>query len=763
MNDLRTKNSLSPTRQFTQRGRRSTVPFGGHTGVLALLSLAACGSGGGDDDTTPTPTPTPTLIISDQSIETEFGAKQHDQQTIDLGDIFLKDTSTTYTASNLPHGVVLTNGTLTFTNTELSADDYVITITEIENGVTLSHSFTYSLNVIKDQNGDDSTTYSGTTLDDAITGNTFAKASGTLTEVDLDGGAGSDNISNNTLTAGDIGSITFDGGVDNDTISNNTLTAGSTVYSITFDGGDGNDTISDNHFESPVTFTDYDVYSVTLMGGAGDDLFRDNTATIANGKSALMTIDGGDGEDTVVFRSIAGEYAGLSNWIDGVTTVTLTGDGAAVTLIDVENISFANGVSYRAAEAGVEDNGGILYDLANAFTGTFTAYTTNRGTIDTDNTLTLAGTELRHGANTIVITATIDSTETTETITVNAVKTLKIAGAKQHDQQTIDLDAIFVDANTYTYTHTAQTWISLNNSILSFDNTNSALSEGEHTIMITATDSSDMFTHTLTYALDTIQSQTFFDGGSNSSYIGTTYADAITSNSFSAFNLSDVDLDGRAGNDNISSNTLTATSQNVNFITFDGGTGDDTIRGNTFIASGNIFSVTFAGGDGNDTISDNTLSGYSLGLITFAGGDGSDTISDNTVEGVVVDEVTIDSGAGDDTISDNHFASTENDSGDYVYAVTLMGGAGNDEFSGNTATQNNNELSSITIDGGADTDKVYFELASSMFTVAGAYGSNITVTDKAARTEAKNGVDSYAEYVLIEIEELYFNEVKYEF
>ena len=79
-------------------------------------------------------------------------------------------------------------------------------------------------------------------------------------------------------------------------------------------------------------------------------------------------------------------------------------------------------------------------------------------------------------------------------------------------------------------------------------------------------------------------------------------------------------------------------------------------------------------------------------------------------------------------------------------------------FSGNTATQANGELSSITIDGGADTnfldtDKVYFDLASTLFDISGAYGSNITVTDKAARTKAGDGVDSYAEYVLIAIEE----------
>ena len=99
-------------------------------------------------------------------------------------------------------------------------------------------------------------------------------------------------------------------------------------------------------------------------------------------------------------------------------------------------------------------------------------------------------------------------------------------------------------------------------------------------------------------------------------------------------------------------------------------------------------------------------------------------------------------------------------------AVTLMGGTGDDVFSGNTATQANGWLANITIDGGAGTDAVHFELASGMFDISGtSYDSKITVTDKAARTEAADGVDSYAEYVLIDVEELYFSdsESKYEF
>ena len=103
-----------------------------------------------------------------------------------------------------------------------------------------------------------------------------------------------------------------------------------------------------------------------------------------------------------------------------------------------------------------------------------------------------------------------------------------------------------------------------------------------------------------------------------------------------------------------------------------------------------------------------------------------------------------------------------------------MGGAGDDEFSGNTATQANGERASLTIDGGADTngndtDKVYFALASSMFTIEGNLATGVTVTDIAKRTvdltdlENPVGVDSYAEYVLIDIEELYFGGDLYSF
>ena len=93
-----------------------------------------------------------------------------------------------------------------------------------------------------------------------------------------------------------------------------------------------------------------------------------------------------------------------------------------------------------------------------------------------------------------------------------------------------------------------------------------------------------------------------------------------------------------------------------------------------------------------------------------------------------------------------------------------MGGAGDDMFRDNTASQTNGGLALMTIDGGAGNDRVDFALASSMFTITIGDDSNITVTDKEVRTrDGGDTVDSYAEYVLIDIEELYFDDVKYVF
>ncbi len=817
------------------------------------------------------------------------GAKQHYEQTVDLGNYFSTSSSATFSTSNLPSEADFADNTITFNNTALSEGEHIFTITASDasdGSDAFTYTLTYTLDTMKGQSEDgSSTTYIGTTLADAISNNSFAKTDGSIREIYFNGGAGVDTISNNTISASndlwsitfdggdgndaisgntlsandDVNSITFDGGYGNDIISGNTLNAGvrvafstldggagddtisgntlsaeDRVYRITFDGGHGNDTISDNHLVSTGTESDNHVTSITFMGGAGNDVFRNNTATQANGKFATLTIDGGDGEDTVEFRSIADEYAGITDWVNfsdgGVTTITLIGDGAAVTLIDVETIAFADGASYSAADAWVQDNGGILYDLANVFPNAdTTADAADSGTIS-DNTLSLASTELEHGANTIVITATADGTKTTETITINALKTLKIGGAKQHDAQTIDLNAIFVDAHTYEYNAALPSEISRSGSTISF--ANGDLSVGVHAITITATDTDASITqsHTLTYSLDTIMGQAVSENGSSTTYTGTTLGDAIMGNSFAetSGSLSKIDLDGRMGNDTISGNTLTSgsgsdnggilsitfdggagvdnissnaltasvdiesiifdggagvdtissnaltASVDVKSITFDGGAGDDTINSNILSASDDVFSITFNGGDGSDTISSNTLTASdNIFSITFAGGDGSDTISSNNIsvdDGIAT--ITFDGGAGNDTISDNHLESTGLAYNDDVYRITLMGGAGDDEFSGNTATQANGDRSSITINGGTDTDgndtdKVFFELASGMFDISGGYGSKITVTDKEVHTKAVDGVDSYAEYVLINIEELHFTDTepdsKYEF
>ncbi len=163
-------------------------------------------------------------------------------------------------------------------------------------------------------------------------------------------------------------------------------------------------------------------------------------------------------------------------------------------------------------------------------------------------------------------------------------------------------------------------------------------------------------------------------------------------------------------------------------------------------------------------------SSYVIYTVTFDGGAGNDTISNNTLTGKDLNSITFEGGAGDDTISNNHFEASGTAFYSEVDGLTLMGGSGDDVFSGNTTTQANGDRSIITIAGGSDTDgndtdKVYFALESGMFDISGAYDSKITVTDKEARTEGDDGVDSYAEYVLIDIEELYFGdaESRYEF
>ena len=650
-----------------------------------------------------------------------IGLKQHSQQNFDLGDVFAETATTTYTATHnglaLPNGVTLGNGNLTFNNAVLSIGEQPITVTATDGSDAHTLTLSYTLDAIKDQttvsDEDSNTTYTGTTLADAITGNTFVGTNGTLTDVNLYGGDGDDTISSNTLTASNL------------------------------------------------------VWNIIFNGGAGDDVFRDNIASQANGELASLIIFGGDGEDTVVFRSLASDYDGLSQWIDSsdgeVTPIILSGDGAAVTLIDVETISFADGASYNAADAWVEGSGETLYDLANAFASTetpFIAYSADKGTIS-GTTLALTGTEFSHGANTVVVTATaIDNAETTETITVNAVKTLKIIGKKQHDQQTFDLGDVFVETAATTYAAiNLPSGVILDEGTLTFNNT---LSVGNHPITIVATDGSDVLTLTLNYALEAIMDQS--GDGSDTTYAGTALADAISGNAFVETNgsLYSVYLDGGAENDTISSNSFTAGDEVYN-ITLDSGADNDAISNNTLTASRDVKTITFDGGAGNDTISSNTLTaGDDISNITFAGGDGDDTISSNTlIANDDISSITFDGGDGDDVISDNHLGPMV---GVFSYIeiedVTLRGGAGDDVFNGNTATQDNGGLSSITIDGGADTDKVYFALASNMFSIkfgGAGYGSNITVTDKGVRTkDGGDAVDSYAQYVLRDIEELYF-------
>ena len=705
-------------------------------------------------------------------------ATNHSNTTIDLTTVFANGGGAlTYavTASNGGAGVSTANSALTIDYSALGAGTHTVTVTatdsDAQNAEAIIDLFVLEVIKLNDNSLASTVTLTGTTYADAITGNSFTETSGNLTNVDLDGGAGDDTISSNTLTANSyVYSITFDGGDGNDTISNNTLTPSNHLYSITFDGGagndtisgntisagnagsvqvitfdggDGNDTISNNHFEASGTHSAYDVRSVTLMGGAGDDLFSGNTATQANGESASLTIHGGDGEDTVVFHLNADQYISAVAWVYG-ETITISGDGAAVTLIDIETLSFADGTAYTTVDAKIEGNGGTTIDLASVFAEQVTNYTVSDGTVS-NNSLTLAASELEDGVNTITITAT-DTNNNAVTIdfTIHADKSPTIVAAISDvrttidSNTTIDLTTVFANGSVpLTYAVTAPTGVSTANSALTIDY--AALGVGTHTVTVTATDS-DADSVTDEFVLEVIK----LNDNSLASTVtltGTTLDDAITGNSFAetSDSLRNVDLNGDAGNDTINNNTLTA-SNHLSSINIDGGAGNDTISSNTLSANdGQVSNINFDGGAGDDSINSNTLSATGdirrVAFITFDGGDGNDSISNNTLTaGRVVYAIAFSGGAGDDTISDNHFETTGTSTTHDVYDITLMGGAGDDLFRDNTATQANGESASLTLDGGDGEDTVEFRLNADQYTGAAAWvpGETITITGDGA-------------------------------
>ena len=725
-------------------------------------SLAACS----DECNNPYSGEAPTVVAA---ISDDRRATNHSNTTIDLTTVFASRNGTLSYDVTAPAGVSTANSDLTFDYATLGAGTHTITVTATDSyansitdefvlevvilhdntlrrssdllGTTYADEITGNLALTRNQIS--SITFDGGAGNDTISNNPLTVTSGTVYSVTFDGGAGLDTISDNTFTGEYINTITFAGGDGNDTISNNTLTASLEIHTINFVGDDGNDTISnntfiagrfvrtitlageagndtisDNHFETTWTDGDtFDVYEVTLMGDAGDDTFRNNTATQANGESASLTIDGGDGEDTVVFRLMADDYTGVSA-TGFARVVTITGDGAEVVLRKVESLSFADGTTYRAIDIyGAKQHNTQSVDLANLlFESDSTVYsaTLANGIALSSGTLTFNNTVLASAIHSFTVTATDGGEVITHTLFYA-------------------LDTILESSNSSDTFYTGSTL-------------------------------ADAITGNSFSASTTLSIVDVFGGDGNDTISGNTLTayDGIYSSTF----------DGGAGDDTISNNTHE--TQRVQTITFDGGDGNDTLSDNTLIASEGAYSITFAGGNGDDTISGNTLLSKLAGLRTISldGGDGDDTISSNTLTGRLrVETLTFDGGDGNDTISDNHFESTGTNSISDVLLVRLNGAAGDDVFSGNTTTQVNGELAGITIDGGQDrdgldTDKVYFDLASDMFDITsayGAYGSDITVTDKAARTKASDGVDSYGAYRLIDIEELYFDDILFVF
>ncbi len=612
--------------------------------------------------------------------------------------------------------------------------------------------------------------------------------------------------------AGNVGDVTvnlakvFAGGDGDLTLSsNNGNVAGNTLIINTAALEDGDHTIM-------VTATDsdgdiaIDSFVLTVDKSPTVDTAIDNT-TLADGNDGT-TIDvsgvfGHPADGETLKLSASTGTVGSDNKLtldgsdlaDGANTITLMATDADVSnkdsITSIFEITTNKAPTVDAAIADIAVDGNDphpdLIDLNGVFkngSGELTLSVAPAQGVINGNELDISGVALVNGANVIAVTATDNNgDEVTTNITINADKSPTIVAAisddmraTNHSNTTIDLTTVFNGGGTLTYAVTASNGgagVSTANSALTIDY--ATLGVGTHTVTVTATDSDAQNADTITdeFVLKVIKLNDNSQG-SNAALSGTNYADAITGNSFAktSGSLNNVDLDGGNGNDTISNNTFTAIANgSVYGITFDGGDGDDTSSNNTITASRSVYFITFDGGDGDDTSSNNTITSYNtVRSITFDGGDGNDTISNNLISSKNIYSITLDGGAGDDTISDNHFESTSTTSNHDVYSVMLMGGAGDDVFRGNTATQANGNLSGIAIDGGADaddndTDKVYFDLASSMFTITGAYGSNIIVTDNAKRTNAgdNNDVDSYARYVLVDIEELYFDDVKYEF
>ena len=381
------------------------------------------------------------------------------------------------------------------------------------------------------------------------------------------------NVNASTMT----GDLLIDMGTQSGVLS-------STVVSVT--GGSGND-IFDVDAVAPI-------YSVN--GGSGDDDF-----IVGGNLTTSDSIQGGEGEDTLITTSAIATTISSVNGVNGIDTLeiqdTLTG---SVTLANVDstidgiNLNAGFGALSGAATVvggagtlsialGSEDNNNGVLGGALTATDTGTAITdtlsvTNNGV----NSVSGAALDIFGGNN----------------LTSNGYETVGInTGLVSNTQQTIGTLNITADVASAPVTLNAQGTSSL---LINAFTTNS-------TGLTTINASGLSVANNATVTGLTLNGTTLGALGTQS-VVGTAGRDFITVGNFAST------IDGGAGNDSLVGGTLADSIR--------GGEGNDTITG----SGGND---TLHGNEGNDTINATVA-----GVVNIDGGAGNDTVNVGATLGV---------------------------------------------------------------------------------------------------------------------------------